>query len=163
MSDEASSFDPAEFLDATTQEALVRRPPLPVGDYLGITGDITSETWSSNKPDAKVKSGVKFNIPVKIDLTQYPEQRTLLGGIEVITMTAGVMIDSTVVNGKATIDWGVGKNGGLRRWRDATQCNNPGETFSPRQMSGRQVLVKVKHRVWQGETYDEIDSVAKIS
>ena len=56
----------------------------------------------------------------------------------------------------------VGKNGGLRRWRDATGCNNPGETFSARQMSGRQVLVKVKHRVYQGEAYDEVDSVAKV-
>ena len=155
-----STFDPSAFLDATTTEALVRRPPLPVGDYLGITGDITSESWSSNKPEAKVRSGVKFNIPVKIDLSQYPEQRTLLGGIEAVTLTAGVMIDSVDNAGKA-IDWGVGKNGGLRRWREATGCNNPGETFSARQMSGRQVLVKVKHRPYQGEFYDEIDSVAK--
>lgn len=165
MNNDVGSFDPAEFLDATTTEALVRRPPLPVGDYLGLTGDITSESWSSNKPDAKVKSGIKFNIPVKIDLSQYPEQKAALGGIEAVTLTAGVMIDSAVnpATGKATIDWGVGKNGGLRRWRDATGCNNPGETFSPRQMSGRQVLVKVKHRVYQGEAYDEVDSVAKVS
>ena len=156
----SDSFDPSAFLDATTTEALVRRPPLPVGDYLGITGDITSESWSSNKPDAKVKSGVKFNIPIKIDLTQYPEQRTMLGGIDAVTLTAGVMIDSVDNAGKA-IDWGVGKNGGLRRWREATGCNNPGETFSARQMSGRQVLVKVKHRVYQNEAYDEVDSVAK--
>lgn len=164
MSNEATSFDPEEFLGATTTDALVRRPPLPIGDYLGITGDITSESWSSNKPDAKVKSGVKFNIPVRIDLSQYPEQQALLGGIEAVVLTAGVMIDSVVnpTTGKATIDWGVGKNGGLRRWREATNCNNPGETFSPRQMSGRQVLVKVKHRPYQGELYDDIDSVAKV-
>jgi hypothetical protein len=161
MNEDTSSFDPTAFLDATTTEALVRRPPLPVGDYLGITQEITSETWSSNKPDAKVKSGVKFNVPVKIDLSAYPDQKAAVGGIESITLTAGVMIDSTVVNGRTTIDWGVGKNGGLRRWREATGCNNPGETFSPRQMSGRQVLVKIKHRVYQGEAYDEIDSVAK--
>ena len=37
--EEVGSFDPAAFLDATTTEALVRRPPLPVGDYVGTVGE----------------------------------------------------------------------------------------------------------------------------
>jgi hypothetical protein len=153
-----SSFNPESFLDATTTEALVRRPPLPVGDYLGFTGEIKSRTWHSNKVDAKVRDGVAFDIPVKIDLTQYPEQQALLGGIDSVTLTAGVMIDAKEGGG---IDWGTGKNGALRRWREALDMNKPGETFSARQMSNRPVRVKVSHRIYEGEAFDQIDSVAK--
>jgi hypothetical protein len=160
MNDDIGSFDPAEFLGATTTEALVRRPPLPVGDYLGITGEIKAEKWTSQKPEAKVKAGIKFNIPVVINLSSYPEAQRAVGGLEELTFTAGVMIDSVDNAGRA-IDWGIGKNGQLRRWREATGCNNPGEVFSAPQMSGRQVLVKITHRVYEGEAYDEIGSVAK--
>jgi hypothetical protein len=164
MSDEVSSFDPAAFLDATTTEALVRRPPLPVGDYVGITGEIKSRAWTSNKPDAKVKSGIAFDVPVQIDVTSVrhnftPEMQKAFEAISSVTLTAGVMID---LNEAKSIDWSTGKNGALRRWRQALKMNNPGETFSPRQMQGRQVLVKVKHRLYEGEAYDEIDSVAEV-
>jgi hypothetical protein len=156
--EDVSSFDPAQFLDATTTEALVKRPPLPVGDYLGITGEIKSRTWTSNKPEAKVKSGIVFDLAVTIDLSQYPETQAALGGIPQVILNGSIMIDR---NEAGAIDWGTGKNGALRRWREALGMNNPGETFSPRQMSGRPIRVKIKHRIYEGEAYDEIDSVAK--
>jgi hypothetical protein len=164
MSEDLSSFDPAAFLDATTTEALVRRPPLPVGDYVGFTGEIKSRAWTSNKPEAKVKSGIAFDIPVKIEVASIrhnftPELQKAFSEIEAVTLTAGVMID---LNEAKAIDWTTGKNGALRRWRVALKMNNPGETFSPRQMQGRQVMVKIKHRLYEGEFYDEIDSVAEV-
>jgi hypothetical protein len=163
MSEDISSFDPASFLDATTNEALVRRPPLPVGDYIGTVGEPKSRSWTSNKPEAKVKSGIAVDLPVKIELsavrhTMSAEAQKIFADVEFVQITAGIMLD---LNDAKAIDWGVGKNGALRRWREALGLNNPGETFSIRQMQGRQVRVKIKHRIYEGEAYDEIDSVAK--
>jgi hypothetical protein len=157
MNDE-SSFDPAQFLDATTTEALVRRPPLPVGEYLGIVGEPKTRAWASNKPDAKTKSGIAVDIPVVIDLAAYPNEQALLGGLSQVQLTTGVFLD---LNEGKMIDWSVGKNGSLRRWREALGMNNPGEPFSIRQMQGRPIRVKVKHEAYEGEMYDKIDSVAK--
>jgi hypothetical protein len=156
MSD--STFDPSQFLDATTTEALTRRPPLPVGEYIGTIGEPKMRAWESKKETAKVKSGIAADIPVTIDLSLYPEAQSALGGIDQVTMTAGVMLD---LNEGKMIDWGVGKNGALRRWREALGMNTPGEVFSLRQIQGRQIRVKIKHRVYEGEFYDEIDGVAK--
>jgi hypothetical protein len=159
MSDSDSSFDPGQFLDATTQEALVKRPPLPAGQsFIGTITEMAVREWKSKKEDAKVKSGVAFDLKVEIDLQAYPEVQASLNMPKVV-LTPGIMIDLKE-DGK-TIDWGMGRNGALRRWREALGMNNPGETFSPRQMIGRQILAKIKHRVYEGEFYDEIDSVAK--
>jgi hypothetical protein len=159
MSDSDSSFDPGQFLDATTSEALVKRPPLPAGQsFIGTITEMAVREWKSKKEDAKVKSGVAFDLKVEIDLQAYPEVQAQLNMLKVV-LTPGIMIDLKE-DGK-TIDWGMGRNGALRRWREALGMNNPGETFSPRQMIGRQILAKIKHRVYEGEFYDEIDSVAK--
>lgn len=159
MSDSDSSFDPGQFLDATTSEALVKRPPLPAGQsFIGTITEMAVREWKSKKEDAKVKSGVAFDLKVEIDLQTYPEVQAQLNMPKVV-LTPGIMIDLKE-DGK-TIDWGMGRNGALRRWREALGMNNPGETFSPRQMIGRQILAKIKHRVYEGEFYDEIDSVAK--
>jgi hypothetical protein len=40
--------------------------------------------------------------------------------------------------------------------------NKPGETFAIRQMIGRQIRVKVKNEIYQGEPQDSIDAVAKV-
>ena len=162
MSEALSSFDPAAFLDATTTEALVRRPPLPVGDYVGTVGEPKSRSWTSQKPDAKVKAGIAIDLPIKIELaavrhTLSPEAQKTFEGVEFVTITAGVMLD---LNEAKAIDWSVGKNGALRRWREALSLNNPGETFSIRQMQCLQVRVRIKHRIYDFHTYDEIDSVA---
>ncbi len=65
------------------------------------------------------------------------------------------------LNESGSIDWGKGRNGALRRWREALDMNKPGEAFSIRQMVGRPILVKIKHRSYQGELYEEVDSVSK--
>lgn len=160
MSDDTSSFDPSQFLDATTTEALVKRPPIPAGQVLvGTIEDIVVRAWTSNKPEAKVKSGIAFDLKIGIDLNGYPSIKDIVN-TEKVVLTPGIMLDMKE-DGKS-IDWGTGKNGTLRRYREALDMNRPGEPFSPRQMVGRQLLVKIKHREYQGEFFDEVDSVAKI-
>ena len=60
------------------------------------------------------------------------------------------------------IDLSPGRNAKLRRYREATGNNVDGQMFNPRMLQGHRVLVKIKHRVWENNTYDEPDSVAKI-
>ena len=157
MNAEASSFDPSQFLDATTTEALVRRPPLPVGDYLAVVGEPVSRSWTSQKPDARVKSGIAIDLPLVIDVTLYSAAHAVVG-VDTVTLKAGIMLD---LNESGAIDWGMGKNGALRRYREALGMNEAGKPFSIRQMQGRIIKVKVKHRPYEGEFYEEVDSVAK--
>jgi hypothetical protein len=157
--EDVSAFDPSVYLDSTTEEALTRRPPLPVGDYVGTVGEPKPRAWTSKKEDAKVKSGVSLDIPVTIDLTAYPDVMDSLGGLTQVTVQASLFLD---MKDPKTIDWGVGKNGGLRRWREALEMNVAGQPFSIRQMTGRQIRVRIKHRIYEGEQFDEIDTVAKV-
>lgn len=157
MSADISSFDPSQFLDASTTEALVKRPPLPAGaDFVATIGEIVTRTWTSKKEDAKVKSGIAVDFPLEIDMTAYPNVEA--GGASKITLKGGVMLDLTP---GGAIDWGAGKNGALRRYREALGMNTPGQPFNIRMMQGRLIRVKIKHRTYEGEIYDEVDSVSK--
>lgn len=152
-----SIFDPSQLLDSTTTEALTKRPPLPIGDYVGVITDIQIRAWESKKPDAKVKSGFAADLKIEVDTTQYPHAQEVVG-IPKVILNAGIMLET---NASGSIDWGQGKNGALRRYRDALGMNNPGESFNLRSMQGRLIRVKVKHREYEGEFYDEVDSVSK--
>jgi hypothetical protein len=154
-----STFDPNQFLDATTTEALVKRTPIPVGSVLqGIITDAVARSWTSKKEDAKVKAGIAVDLKIEINLNAYPDVKAIVRA-DTVVMTPGIMLDMKE-DGKS-IDWSVGKNGNLRRYREALDMNKPGEPFSIRQMVGRPILVKIKHRSYEGEFYDEVDSVAK--
>lgn len=151
-----SAFDPASFLDATTTDASVKRPPLPPGDYTAITGQLTSKAWESKKPEAKIKSGIKFEVPLSLEVPLAVQEQLGLG--PTLSFTDSIMLEVTEQGG---IDYSPGKNGGLRRYRDACNCNQAGQPFSPRMLEGKAVKVKIGHKVYEGEVYDEIQGVAK--
>jgi hypothetical protein len=151
-------FDPAQFLDIELSAPLVRRPPLPVGDYIAVVGEVRAESWAG-KPGgtAEGKSGMKYTVPLAIEVP--PAVQTQLGlTSSVITLTDGIMLD---LNEGGTIDTGPGKNGGLRRYRDALDMNKPGESFSARKMQGRPIRVKIEHAIYQGEAVERIGGVAR--
>jgi hypothetical protein len=157
-----SAFDPATFLDATTTEQSVRRPPLDPGDYTGVTGEIKARAWVSKKPDAKIKSGLAFDVPVTVEVPLAMQERLKLPQ-NTVAMNDSIMVETTP---QGSIDYGVGKNGQLRRWREATGLNEPGIPFSPRMLGGKVVKVKIGHRIAEegpsiGEIFDEIQGVAK--
>jgi len=53
---DTSNFDPSQFLDATTTEALVKRPPLPAGqDFIGTIGEPKVRGWESKKETATLE------------------------------------------------------------------------------------------------------------
>ena len=151
-----SQFDPSLFLDATTTEALVKRPPLPAGlDIVGTIGEIKASAWQG-KADP-TKSGIKFDFPIKFDLTVHPDLHKQIGA-DSVSINETIMLD-TAENGG--IDMSPGKNAKLRRYREALDMNTPGEPFAPRAMQGRLIKAKIKHDLYEGEIYDKIDSVAK--
>ena len=151
-----SNFDPTAFLDATVTEALTKRPPLPAGaDFVGTIGEIKARTWQG-KTDP-TKGGVVMDVPIVIDLQAYPDvHRTM--GVDKVTLVDGIMLD---LNEAGMMDLSPGKNGKLRRYREALGMNTAGQAFSFRAMTGRMIKVKVKHDPYEGELYDKVDSVAK--
>lgn len=148
-----STFDPNAFLDATTTEAAVKRPPLPVQDYSALIEDITFRSSQGKKDPSKTYTfmDVKFKIEI-------PPHLVSKGYPEVVQLTGGVGVD---VIGSA-LDWSPGKNRQLARYREALDMNKPGVAFSPRSMIGRQLKVRIKHEPYEGEIYDRIDSVSKL-
>lgn len=152
-----SQFDPQTFLDATITEPSIKRPPLPAGkDFIGIIGEVKSQPWQGRKDPTQ--GGFVIKVPIEIDLTAYPDEQKALGGATKVTLTDSVMLDLTDAG---AINNAPGRNGKLRRYREALNMNKPGDVFSFRAMQGRPILVKVKHRIYEGDVYDDIDSVAK--
>lgn len=152
-----SNFDPASFLDATIDQPSTRRPPLPAGKvYQGTITDLKSRSWQGKKD--VTQSGVAFDVVIKVQVTDPEEQATQ--GTNEVTLQDSIMLNMTPAG---LLDNSPGKNNQLRRYREALGMNEPGIAFVPRQMIGRALLVKIKHEPYQGEMYDKIDSVARIS
>lgn len=149
----AQQFDPAQFVDMETEEAAVRRPPLPVGDYLGMIGDVTCVPWSSQE---KGTSGLRYVVPVKLQVP--PAVKEELGlNTDTITLTDSIMLDQTEAG---ALDFSPGKNGYLRKYREALGQNTPGEKWSARRMSGQPIMVKLTHELYKGEVQERISGVA---
>jgi len=149
-----SIFDPTAFLDATITEPSTKRLPLPAGrDFVAIVGEVKARTWQG-KADP-TKSGVVMDVPLEVDLSAYPDVQI---GATKVTLTDGIMLDLTEAG---MIDNSPGKNGKLRRYREALNMNKPGDAFSFRAMQGRTIKVKISHRTYEGDIFDQVDSVAK--
>ena len=149
-----SIFDPSAFLDATITEPSTKRLPLPAGrDFVAIVGEVKARTWQG-KADP-TKSGVVMDVPLEVDLSAYPDVQI---GATKVTLTDGIMLDLTEAG---MIDNSPGKNGKLRRYREALNMNKAGDAFSFRAMQGRTIKVKISHRTYEGDIFDQVDSVAK--
>jgi hypothetical protein len=152
----SSNFDPSAFLDATISEPTTKRNPIPAGlDVTAIIGEPKARSWVG-KADP-TKSGIVIDVPLEIDLTAYPGLEEQVGSKKV-TLTDGIMLDTTAAGG---IDNSPGKNGKLRRYREALGMNEAGQPFSMRAMQGRLIKVKISHRTYEGEIFDQVEAVAK--
>lgn len=150
-----SSFDPASFLDATISEPSVKRPPLPVGDYTGVIGEVTARTWQGRKDPSK--SGIAWDIPITLEI---PADAQVALGLTVsnVTLKDSIMLDLTE---QGSIDNSPGRNTGLRRYREACDMNKPGDSFSARKMQGIVVKVKIDHEIYQDAPVERIAGVAR--
>ena len=150
------SFDPSSFLDATITEPTIKRPPIAAGtELIGTITDVVSREWVG-KADP-TKSGVAVDLKIEVDLFAYPDLLASVG-VPKLFLQDGIMLDLTPAK---TIDTAPGKNGKLRRYRDALGMNKAGEAFSFRMMTGRMIRVKLGHREDQGDICEEVAAVAK--
>lgn len=152
----ASAFDPQTFLDAQITGEFTKRPPLPVGDYTATIGEVTARTWQGKQDPTK--SGIAYDIQLVLEVPA-DVQQALGVSISTLNLKDSIMLDLTA-NG--TIDMGVGKNGGLRRYREALDMNKPGVPFSAREMTGKILRVKVKHDLWEDNILEKVAGVAKL-
>jgi hypothetical protein len=151
----ASVFDPASFLDATLTEPTIKRPPIPIGDYTAVIGEVKARAWQG-KTDP-TRSGIAWDVPLTVEVP--PEIQTELGLTQAtITLTDGIMLDLT---DNGTIDNGPGRNRRLRMYRDAVDMNKPGDSFSARLMTGKVIKVKISHDVWEDQPVERVAGVTK--
>jgi hypothetical protein len=151
-----NTFNPAQFVDMEIDKEMVKRPPLPEGDYTAMIGEVNAAPWTSQKDSSK--SGIRYVVPLKIQVP--PDVKASLGiDTDTIQLTDSIMLD---LNENGGIDTSPGKNNGLRRYREALGMNKPGEPFSARRMQGQPLLVKIKHEIYEGEVQERIGGVAKV-
>ncbi len=152
-------FDFNAFLDQTTDVASERRPPVPALDYLATITDVGMKSWQSKdkyNEDGTLKSGAMLEISVELQL---PEEVKAMSKIDKLTLTERPIVD--LLPDRSGIDYGVGKNGRLRQYREATNLNAPGQPFSPRMLIGRMIRVRVNHEEYQGNLQERIGGIAK--
>jgi hypothetical protein len=150
-----SQFDTSAFLDMTMDAPLVKRPPLPVGDYTAIVGEPIMRDWVS--PKDPTKAGKAVDLFLEIDVP--PAVVESLGLTQsTLKVKDGFILDLTPSGG---LDTAPGKNGAIRRYRDALDMNKPGDRFSLRNMTGRVVKVKIGHREYNGDLFEDVLAIAK--
>lgn len=147
-------FDPATYLDASMQEPSQQLPPLPVGNpdspqdglYLATIGEVKCEPWESTKAEAKVKSGLRYVIPLEFQIG--PKLGEALGGFkgDKLNKQDTVMLRLTE---SGMIDNAPGANPGVFAYREAVDLNKKGDTFNVRMLQGRMIRVQVTHDVYQ--------------
>lgn len=152
------NFDPQAFLDQTMDAPLVKRPPLEIGDYIGVIGEITTRAWVSPKDSTKAGWAVDFPITVEVP----PSEQVRCGLTQpTLQLKDGFILDLTESKG---LDMSPGKNGALRRYREACDLNKPGDRFNIRMLSGKVIRVKIAHREYpegSGDMFEDIKGVAK--
>ena len=164
MSDQqASAFDPAAFLAATTTEVNERRPSIPVdnpdspdGCYLAVIGEITPEKTRSGiigKGDKLGQPWLQVLVPLKLQL---PPAVQALGLSNEFQLTDGVFIDLTP---QGQMDNSKGKNRQQKAYRDATRTNNPGQAWSWMMLAGKNVKVKIQHEIYNGAPIEKVSAI----
>lgn len=156
-----SMFDPNAFLDATTTEASEKRPLLPTenpadpnGLYTAVIGEISFADGIIKNGDRAGQAWVQMVTPLRIQVP--PEVQAIIGGAQELTITDRPMID---VLPSGSLDYSVGKNRGLRVYREATGLNAKGEPFSPRMLGGKMVKVKITHEPYRDSFSEKIKEV----
>lgn len=148
------NLDPASFLDLQVTGANdTKLVPIPVGEYLGITGEAEVTAWASK--DDPTKSGLKVSMMISIE----DDTAKAVTGRDKLTVKYDCMLD-IMPDGKS-LDMGKGKNVGLGRLREALNLNDPSEPFSFRKLSGRPLKVMIGHREYKGDFFADVKAVTR--
>lgn len=151
---EMGTFDPAVFMQQSFDQAGdTKIVPVPIGEYLALTGEPTMEEVTSQKTgETFLRLTVKCTImdPAVIALT----------GRDPTTVRFQTLLDRKE---DGNLDFGKGKNIQLNRLREATGNNKPGVAWRIPDLGGKTVKVKVKNRPDPNDSetiYDEVSGFA---
>lgn len=156
----SSQFDPSVFLDAQVNEVNEKRPPLPTenpeqanGLYLAVIGEIKTDSGTISKGDNAGKPWASMLIPLRI---QVPSSVQGMGVPPEITLTDRAFLD---LNAGGGLDNSKGKNRRQKDYRDATGTNQAGVAWSWRQLTGKTVMVKVNHELYQDAIQERVGAI----
>lgn len=160
-----SQFDPNAFLDAQQTEVNERRallptenPASPDGWYVAQIGEVETASGTIGKGERIGQPWLAMVIPLKIDVPQ--ELRDALKLPPTITITDRAFID--LMPDGTGIDNSPGKNSRQKEYREALGLNEPGKSFSWRQLSGQMVKVKINHGMYQDMPREELPKFGAI-
>lgn len=140
-------FDPDEFLNTSVEGALSTRSiPVPEGEFLAeISGVGSRVVGDESKPVLDVTWKIENN-PAVQEVT----------GREVSTVRQTIWLD--IKDGG--LDLGKGMNAQLGRLREAVGQNGPGP-WSAAMLPGGQAVIRVAHRIHEGDTFSDVKGVAR--
>lgn len=158
----SSAFNPEAFLSTNMDKPLEKRDALPTsnpeasdGCYIGVVRDVKSRVWEGKTEKTAGRSGVAVDVTLDVDVPA--SLQTTQGGPKRV-LSDSIMLDLTEAG---QIDSGKGKNSRLRMYREATNLNNPGDSFSFLKMVGRPIKFKLEHEMWNDTVQERIKQVLR--
>lgn len=147
-----SAFDPQTFASMTFVGAnSTESTPIPAAEWLSrcTKSDITQ--WKSKDGS---KAGLKCTLIFEIDDPKVAE----VTGRAKSSIRYEIMLDLTPEGG---LDMGKGMNVNLGRARAAMGLNDPSQPFSFDMFIGREAVLTVKHREYEGKLIADCSGIAK--
>jgi hypothetical protein len=146
-------FDTDSLLNSTFSDAnATTYEPCPEGEYPAAVDTFKPRTFKNRDGEESVVLDI-FWLP-----QLSAEQEQALGRKPKVKQT--LFLDTTPSGG---LDMGKGKNIGLGRLREALGQNQPGKPWNFGMLMGGTAVVKVQHRMYEGNIFDEIKEVRPIS
>jgi hypothetical protein len=140
-------FDVDSFLNDEQEELDTARAVIPVGVHSAFIEALDVKDGTSESGVEWAKLNVKFNITEPGVLAAMEREKVLL--------TSGYMLDIDEATGRLAT--GKGKNWQLGQLRAAT-----GKIKGPlSELVGCQVLIEVKHRIYDGKVQEDVKSVTR--
>ena len=142
-------FDTDSLLNSTFTESLdTTQTPCPEGEYPAVLDSFKARTFENKEGE----TGAVLDIFWKPQLDGASE--AALGRKPTVKQT--VFLDLTPGGG---LDMGKGRNIGLGRLREAVGQNQPGKPWNFGMLQGSMATVVVKHRMYEGNIFDEVKQV----
>jgi hypothetical protein len=155
----AVSFNPELFLNQTSDQANSTEYVLiPVGEYVGVIGPISADSFKSFDIKKGENAGKKaYRLDLKIDLNdETGALKELLGRAP--SVTAGIMLD---IKADGSLEFGKGRNVQLGRLREAVGQNSTGRPWSFGHLAGQPVKIKVVHDTYDGKQVVNVKEFGK--
>lgn len=158
----SSVFDPTNILlNTETTEQFTRAPALPIGQYQAVTG----AEFKVEEREGKNGTFYILKFPVYIDgASPTPDGKTVkeITGMDRFTIRADGFVD--LLEDKSGWDFGVGKNGFLRKLREVLGQDTPGNPWKLSMLAGQGIKVLVGQRPDKNDPtvqYNEISGYVK--